>query len=117
MPLVRRVDVELRPQPKADDAEWNRRGALEYGALVDPAREELRETHVLGKAGAEPVRSEVAHHHPQLQRAKAPTQLDAGVHQVLDTRFPFARAEILRRERERTAKRIHPAAIEHAEIE
>ena len=66
---------------------------------------------------AQPLGAEVPHDHPELQRAEPPPELDAGVHQILHARVPFARLEVLGRQRERLAEHIHPPAIEHAQVE
>ena len=64
-----------------------------------------------------PVGAEVPHHHPQLQRAEAASELDAGVHQIPDTGAASAVLQIFRRQRERLRAHVHAPAVEHAEIE
>src|SRR5256885_4623254 len=50
----------------------------------DPRSEEARQTHVLCYARSQPLGAEVTQHHPELQRAEAPPELHARVHQVAD---------------------------------
>ena len=66
---------------------------------------------------AQSLGPEVPQDHPQFQRAEAPPELDAGVHQVPHARVPFARLEVLGCERERLAEHVHPPAIQHAQVE
>ena len=54
--------------------------------------------------------------HPQLQRSKPASQLDAGVHQVLDL-TGFTCAQVIGRQRERRSDDIHPPAVERAQVE
>ncbi len=58
----------------------------------------------------------MAQHHPELERAKAPAELYARVHQVLHRRR-FDRLQVLGHERERLSNEVHPAAVERAQIE
>ena len=66
------------------------RGPFEIGGAVDPPGEQPREADVLGEPRADALGAEVAQHHPQLERAKAAAELNAGVHQVLAPRSPPA---------------------------
>src|SRR4051812_33888481 len=68
---------------EADNAERHRRQSVPIRSVVDPGGKCASEIDVSLEPSADAVGAEIAEHHPQLQRAKAPTELDAGVHQVL----------------------------------
>ena len=72
---------------------------------------------MLGEALAQTLGAEMPQHHPQLQRAKASAQLNARVHQVPDAGRPFARLQILGRQRKRLAHDVHATAGEDTQIE
>src|SRR5687767_10727934 len=61
---------------EADDAERYRRGSFEIGRGVDPSGEQPRQADVLAEPGSHALGAEMAQHHPQLERAKAPPELN-----------------------------------------
>ena len=71
---------------------------------------------MLGQPLADAGGPEVAQHGPELERPEAPAELHAGIHQV-----PHApglgRRQVVGRQRERGANRVHAARVERAQIE
>ena len=96
---------------EADDAEGHRRQTLPPGRRVDPPRKRPRQVHVRLEALADARGPEVAQHHPQLQRAEATPELDAGVHQVLHRRG-LGGLQVLGDQRERLPQQVHAPAVE-----
>ena len=107
----------LGTRAEADDAERNRRQALEAWTFVHPSCEPLREPDVLGEALADAVGSEVAQHGPELQGAEPAAELHAGVHQVAHAGVVLRRPQELGGQGERGPYIVHSAAVEGTQIE
>src|SRR2546422_232970 len=75
------VDI-LRVCSQADEAKGRRSHQLIAWGLADLLRQPLGEATMLANAGRQPLLSEVAHDHPELERAEAAPQRVAVIHQV-----------------------------------
>src|SRR6185295_7490136 len=94
--FVERIKIAFtfRTGAKTDEREWQRRHQLPVGRLVDPRRKQTREATVLAYSRCQTFVSEVAHHHPQLERAEASTELDTIIGTATHF-FLLGRAKIL----------------------
>src|ERR1043165_3977256 len=102
----------FRKRAKTDRAEGNGREQLPCRRRgFDPRGKTAREATVLAYARAEPLLAEVAYDHPELERAKAPAQLNAVIHAVTHS-LVVGRPQILRHEREGAAHCFEASRVE-----
>src|ERR1700722_18673294 len=85
-PLIQRVEgsgviESSRMRAQTDDTERRRCEQLEIGFFCRPLRNHRRHRTVLANARGESVGPEMADHHPELERAHAPAEGGAVVHQ------------------------------------
>src|SRR5215210_8276176 len=116
--LVERVEPFYRlaftfwTRAKTNQRERKRRHHFPIRRLFDPRRKQLRQAAVFAYPRRQTFVSEVTHHHPQLQRAETPSELNTVIRSAAHLLL-FGSAKIFRHQRESTLEQIHVPAIEN----